>query len=151
KPALHCGAVRGTKRLPFAGYSIDRASARRSLTLLGTIEWSGVIWTHFTVGPQAPFFTFPVVIGERSHPFPFRSGKLSSLPPMVLRGKLRGRVGHCRDYFHRLEGSSHPRRAFFHVPPRAARPLCGRGGSCARIPVLQENAMAHTYEDLKAK
>ncbi len=42
--------------------------------------------------------TFPVVIGEGSHPFPFRTRKLSPLPPMVLRGKLRGRVGHCRDY-----------------------------------------------------
>src|SRR3954469_12397845 len=41
---------------------------------------------------------FPVVIGEGSHPFPFRTRKLSPLPPMVLRGKLRGRVGHCRDY-----------------------------------------------------
>src|SRR4029079_12758846 len=49
--------------------------------------------------PQANIFNFPVVIGERSHPFPFRTRKLSSLPPMVLRGKLRGRVGHCRDYF----------------------------------------------------
>ena len=31
-------------------------------------------------------FRFPVVIGEGSHPFPFRTRKLSSLPPMVLRG-----------------------------------------------------------------
>jgi hypothetical protein len=29
---------------------------------------------------------FPVVIGEGSHPFPFRTRKLSPLPPMVLRG-----------------------------------------------------------------
>src|SRR6476660_8732570 len=42
--------------------------------------------------------SFPVVIGAGSHPFPFRTRKLSLLPPMVLRGKLRGRVGHCRDY-----------------------------------------------------
>src|SRR5258708_10642157 len=42
---------------------------------------------------------FPVVIGAGSHPFPFRTRKLSLLPPMVLRGQLRGRVGHCRDYF----------------------------------------------------
>ncbi len=33
--------------------------------------------------PQA---LFPVVIGEGSHPFPFRTRKLSPLPPMVLRG-----------------------------------------------------------------
>src|SRR4029078_12074538 len=44
---------------------------------------------------------FPVVIGAGSHPFPFRTRKLSLLPPMVLRGKLRGRVGRCRHYFER--------------------------------------------------
>ena len=51
---------------------------------------------------------FPVVIGEGSHPFPFRTRKLSPLPPMVLRAQVRGRVGHCREY------SSEPaeRRAF---------------------------------------
>ena len=41
---------------------------------------------------------FPVVIGEGSHPFPFRTRKLSSLPPMVLHAQVCGRVGHCRDY-----------------------------------------------------
>ncbi len=50
-------------------------------------------------GPQATISPFPVVIGEGSHPFPFRTRKLSPLPPMVLRAKVRGRVGHCRDYF----------------------------------------------------
>ena len=33
-------------------------------------------------GPQAP--SFPVVIGAGSHPFPFRTRKLSLPPPMVL-------------------------------------------------------------------
>ena len=42
--------------------------------------------------------SFPVAIGEGSHPFPFRTRKLSLLPPMVLRAKVRGRVGHCREY-----------------------------------------------------
>jgi hypothetical protein len=37
-----------------------------------------------------------VVIGAGSHPFPFRTRKLSLLPPMVLHGKPCGRVGHCR-------------------------------------------------------
>src|SRR2546423_5931092 len=50
--------------------------------------------------------TFPVVIGAGSHPFPFRTRKLSLLPPMVLRGKLRGRVGHCRDYLRESPRSS---------------------------------------------
>src|SRR5206468_13082584 len=46
--------------------------------------------------PQAP--RLPVVIGSGSHPFPFRTRKLSLLPPMVLHGKLCGRVGRCRHY-----------------------------------------------------
>ena len=33
--------------------------------------------------PQTP--SFPVAIGAGSHPFPFRTRKLSLLPPMVLR------------------------------------------------------------------
>src|SRR4030095_9250259 len=36
--------------------------------------------------------------GVGSHPFPFRTRKLSLLPPMVLHGKLCGRVGRCRHY-----------------------------------------------------
>ena len=48
-------------------------------------------------GPQAA--SLPVVIGAGSHPFPFRTRKLSLLPPMVLHGKLCGRVGRCRHYF----------------------------------------------------
>ena len=47
-------------------------------------------------GPQAP--SLPVVIGSGSHPFPFRTRKLSLIPPMVLHGKLCGRVGRCRHY-----------------------------------------------------
>jgi hypothetical protein len=35
-------------------------------------------------GPQAA--SLPVVIGAGSHPFPFRTRKLSLLPPMVLHG-----------------------------------------------------------------
>src|SRR5437016_1063271 len=46
------------------------------------------------VGPQAA--SMPVVIGSGSHPFPFRTRKLSLIPPMVLHGKLCGRVGRCR-------------------------------------------------------
>src|SRR5215468_4336380 len=47
-------------------------------------------------GPQAA--SLPVVIGSGSHPFPFRTRKLSLIPPMVLYGKLYGRVGRCRHY-----------------------------------------------------
>jgi hypothetical protein len=50
--------------------------------------------------------SFPVVIGEGSHPFPFRTRKLSSLPPMVLHAKVCGRVGHCRDYSSRADAKA---------------------------------------------
>src|SRR5215475_8216467 len=43
--------------------------------------------------------TFPVILSTGSHPFPSRTRKLSLLEPMVLRGKLCGRVGSRRDYF----------------------------------------------------
>src|SRR5437868_3511081 len=56
--------------------------------------------------------SLPVAIGAGSHPFPFRTRKLSLLPPMVLHGKLCGRVGRCRHYLRRARcESSH--RAFF--------------------------------------
>ena len=45
-------------------------------------------------GPQTP--SFPVAIGAGSHPFPFRTRKLSLLPPMVLPAQVGGRVGRCR-------------------------------------------------------
>ena len=46
-------------------------------------------------GPQAA--SMPVVIGSGSHPFPFRTRKLSLIPPMVLHAQVCGRVGRCRD------------------------------------------------------
>ena len=39
---------------------------------------------------------FSVVIAKRPHPFPFRTRKLSSSAPMVLHGRLCGRVGRRR-------------------------------------------------------
>ena len=42
---------------------------------------------------------FSVAIARRSHPFPFRTRKLSSSAPMVLHGRLCGRVGRCRSFF----------------------------------------------------
>ena len=38
----------------------------------------------------------PVTIAGRSHLFPSRTQKLSSLAPMILGGKLPGKVGRCR-------------------------------------------------------
>src|SRR5688572_1712099 len=43
--------------------------------------------------------SFPVILSRGSHPFPSRTRKLSLSEPMVLRGKLRGRVGRRRINF----------------------------------------------------
>src|SRR5688572_8682945 len=42
---------------------------------------------------------FLVAMPERPHPFPSRTRKLSSPGPMVLQGRLCGRVGRCRGFF----------------------------------------------------
>ena len=42
---------------------------------------------------------YAVITAKRIHLFPFRTQKLSSLAPMVLGGKLPGRVGHSRVIF----------------------------------------------------
>ena len=42
---------------------------------------------------------FSVAIAKRKHPFPSRTRKLSSFAPMVLLGRLSGRVGRCRKIF----------------------------------------------------
>jgi hypothetical protein len=107
----------GTKKLPFAGYSIVRAVSHQ-LAAFSTImliadssqliaqKLFDIVWddrrpphrylARQVVEPQATKIDdcrlpsrsrrFPVVIGEGSHPFPFRTRKLSPLPPMVLRG-----------------------------------------------------------------
>ena len=41
-------------------------------------------------------FFYPVIIATRPHLFPSRTQKLSSLAPMILGGKLPGKVGRCR-------------------------------------------------------
>ena len=95
----------------------------------GEGPWNEIVWddppARLTAlrrarpnGPAAPQFasarrnprqhSLPVVTGAGSHPFPFRTRKLSLLPPMVLRGKLRGRVGRCRHY---PEGPTSPYKA----------------------------------------
>lgn len=40
---------------------------------------------------------FPAAIAKGKHPVPFRTRKLSSSAPMVLRGRPRGRAGHRRN------------------------------------------------------
>src|SRR5439155_6708699 len=59
---------------------------------------------------------FPVVIEQKSHPFPFRTRQLSSASPMILRGQLRGKVGRRRDNMKGPRGISW---AFFFSPASA--------------------------------
>src|SRR3979490_2482795 len=76
--------------------------------------------------------SLPVVIGSGFHPFPFRTRKLSLIPPMVLYGKLYGRVGRCRHYHQRpetlwlgpfsLPDSDQSTAAVSHCRPSAAKP-----------------------------
>jgi hypothetical protein len=104
-------------KLPFAEYSVVARRARlspgaatRSLKRLsGTIS-TFALWRYggpalhglFTgartasEGGEPQAASLPVVIGSGFHPFPFRTRKLSLIPPMVLHGKLCGRVGRCR-------------------------------------------------------
>src|SRR6185312_16930965 len=49
---------------------------------------------------------FPAAIAKGKHPVPFRTRKLSSSAPMVLRGRPRGRAGHRRNT-HSERGSTH--------------------------------------------
>src|SRR5438309_11316453 len=49
---------------------------------------------------------FPVAIAAESHPFPFRTRKLSPPAPMVLGGKPPGRVGRRRIILNREEALS---------------------------------------------
>src|SRR5688572_31508870 len=128
------------KKLPFAGYSMVLPP------LGGRSKLFDIVWARLAthaprsvasvVRPQAPSFTFPVVIGERSHPFPFRTRKLSSLPPMVLRGKLRGRVGHCRDYSVEARRLNSGDGLFVELPTSKAcfqaQPSAGTAGTSAK-------------------
>ena len=109
---------------------------------------------------------FPVVTGAGSHPFPFRTRKLSLLPPMVLRGKLRGRVGRCREFFQpdvRTERRAfslyasdprtpfHPRQSVF-TWARKRKPFPKSSSACAlltrRRVALLPLASAQTFQAL---
>ena len=78
--------------------------------------------------------SFPVAIGAGSHPFPFRTRKLSLLPPMVLPAQVGGRVGRCRGLITRPEWSIHS--GFFFVRPTAH----DRAHSRREHPLLSKNA-----------
>ena len=135
RPDMHAETLRecGRSKLPFAGYSVVRFALRLRRRHGSLTRLSGTTLRAFArfgelvgdmprrssersrsprqrrTGPQAA--SLPVVIGSGSHPFPFRTRKLSLIPPMVLHGKLCGRVGRCRHYFRRPDVER--RRAFF--------------------------------------
>src|SRR5438552_1088130 len=105
---MHAETLRGVSRakLPFAEYSaVAGARAFRASVQIFEIVWddrrralrAASEWRRSMSNPRQP--SLPVVIGSGSHPFPFRTRKLSLIPPMVLHGKLCGRVGRCRHYF----------------------------------------------------
>ena len=54
------------------------------------------------------YTVFSVAIAKRSHPFPSRTRKLSSSAPMVLHGRLCGRVGRRRKSLESPESNTNP-------------------------------------------
>ncbi len=85
--------------------------------------------------PQA---LFPVVIGEGSHPFPFRTRKLSLIPPMVLCGKLHGRVGRCRHYSTKARCSRHRAFSIWGGPPAYATDGVATAGTDGALGMMNQ-------------
>src|SRR5437870_1024723 len=71
----------------------------------------------------------PVAIGEGKHPAPFRTRKLSPLPPMVLLWRRSGRVGRCR-------APLESRLAEMPASTRVRRPPAERATRPERLPGL---------------
>ena len=67
---------------------------------------------------------FTAVIAKRFHPFPFRTRKLSSSAPMVLHGRLCGRVERCRVIFQKALYITKMCRAFFLLAHLLVCPVC---------------------------
>src|SRR5262249_48900929 len=101
-------------------------------------------------GPQAT--NFPVVIGAGSHPFPFRTRKLSLLTPMVLRGKLRRREGRCRDYSQEPAVARRRALSFSRLEwlPMSDRFAFGKNWS-AFLSVINEQRISAAAEQLRLK
>src|SRR6476646_9453879 len=79
---------------------------------------------------------FSVVTGSVTKKFPFRTRKLSSLPPMVLHAKVCGRVGHCRDCFFKSPTLYSWRRAFSFVKGQGIR---DKGKTARRLTSLRRD------------
>ena len=84
------------------------SNAFSKLVLIGREAWPYLfLFNAFEIDSlYFSFLSFPVTMARMLHPFPFRTRKLSSSAPMVLRGGLRGRVGRCRNYLKKPPGLS---------------------------------------------
>jgi hypothetical protein len=109
-------------KLPFAEYSVLSSLKLSGTTRLRSLTRASSWQAYGRVAPKRRKarrrnprqLSLPVVIGSGSHPFPFRTRKLSLIPPMVLHGKLCGRVGRCRHYLDKRPDVE-TRRAFAFV------------------------------------
>src|SRR5438094_5038863 len=110
---MHAETLRGVSRekLPFAEYSgvplFDIVWDDLTFALGDACEWR-----REGGNPRQP--SLPVVIGSGSHPFPFRTRKLSLIPPMVLHGKLCWRGVRCSPYS--CQPASFCSRSFVYTP-----------------------------------
>ena len=85
-----------------------------------------------------------MAIAERSHPFPFRTRKLSSPAPMVLHGRLCGRVGRRRILTSTLLGSR-SRGFFYYRTPRTLNlaPFTAKSREVPPAPIANTEVIRH--------
>src|SRR5437867_1578031 len=90
---------------PVEDYDVDRLQVEaRQRVKPSSTNWScgltpyvpsiSLVLCHCHIDSLAKF---PAAIAKGKHPFPFRTRKLSPSAPMVLHGRLCGRVGRRRD------------------------------------------------------
>ena len=82
-----------------------------------------------------------VILTQRVHPFPFRTRKLSSAVPRVLRWRRRGRVGHGR---HRITLTLYGNTTYGGVAQLGEHLPCKQG-------VMGSNPIISTKEPTKAR
>ena len=87
---------------------------------------------------------FPAAIAKGKHPVPFRTRKLSSSAPMVLRGRPRGRAGHRRSTIHKGADPSRvsPFVFFQHLCRAAPASASALRGASSRSAPLGETSSA---------
>ena len=90
----HCGK-RAINAKDFAGSARRAMSAERNVPVyMSTVAKSS------NAAIAAKDEQYPVTIAGRRHLYPSRTQKLSSPAPMILGGKLPGKVGRCRFIFY---------------------------------------------------